>query len=71
MKINMSVYTGKTVRITRKRSDIRYSGKQKKTIFALGLRRINASRELYVTPEIAGMLSAVSHMIDVEEVAES
>jgi large subunit ribosomal protein L30 len=71
MKINMSVYTGKTVRIVRKRSDIRYSGKQKKTIFALGLRKINASRELYVTPEIAGMLSAVSHMIDVEEVAES
>lgn len=70
MKVNMSVYTGKTVRITRKRSDIRYSGKQKKTIFALGLRRINATRELFVTPAIAGMLSAVSHMIEVEEVAE-
>ena len=70
MKTNMSVYTGKTVRITRKRSDIRYSGKQKKTIFALGLRKIHASRDLYVTPEVAGMLTVVSHMVEVEEVAE-
>jgi len=61
---------GKKVRLTRVRSAIRYNGDQKKTIYALGLRRINATRELVLNDSIAGMVSAVRHMLVVEVVAE-
>ena len=61
---------GKKVIVKRTRSAIRYSGKQKDTMHALGLRKINATREFNVTNSIAGMLNSVSHMIEVEVVTE-
>jgi len=59
---------GKKIRLTRFRSAIRYSGKQKATIYALGLRKINASRELMVSRNLAGMIDRVYHMVEIEEV---
>ncbi|MGB1285655.1 MAG: 50S ribosomal protein L30 [Aggregatilineales bacterium] len=56
------------VKVTLVRSPIHYKKNQKDTAFALGLRRMNASRVLVVSPMVQGMLDRISHMITVEEV---
>ena len=35
---------------------------------ALGLRRINHTREVVATPQILGMIEKVKHLITVEEI---
>jgi len=35
----------------------------------LGLRKLNACKEVEATPQILGMVNKVSHLIKVEEVA--
>lgn len=54
------------VKLTQVRSSIDRSKRQKATLVALGLRRINHSVEHEVTPQIAGMIRKVSHLIKVE-----
>lgn len=41
---------------------------QRATMRALGLRRINATREHEDNPVIRGMISKVHHLVDVKEV---
>ena len=55
------------IKITQKRSVIGRSGRQKATMEALGLRKINATVEVEVTPKILGMVRKVSHLIEVVE----
>ncbi len=55
------------IKITQKRSVIGRSGRQKATMEALGLRKINATVEVEVTPQILGMVLKVSHLIEVVE----
>jgi len=57
----------KKLRITLVKSPIRYSEKQKTTVKSLGLRRMNYTVEHYDTPQIRGMVNAVSHLVKVEE----
>lgn len=57
----------KTLRITLVRSPIGYSKKQKRTVQALGLRRINQTVEQPDAPEIRGMITKVQHLVVVEE----
>lgn len=59
--------TPKIVRITLVRSPIGYSERQKATVRALGLRRINQTVEHQDSPTLRGMIAKVSHLIDVEE----
>ncbi|MFZ9942362.1 MAG: 50S ribosomal protein L30 [Bacteroidia bacterium] len=40
---------------------------QKRTLKALGLRRMNHSVEKEATPQIMGMIRAVSHLVSVEK----
>ena len=54
------------VKITQVRSTIKRSQKQKATIEALGLGRINKSVEKELSPSIEGMINKVSHLIRVE-----
>ena len=56
------------LRITLKRSSIGYAEDQKRTIRALGLRRLHQVVEHADTPAIRGMLLKVRHMLHVEEV---
>ena len=56
------------IRITQTRSTIDRPKKQKATMTALGLRKINHSIEVEGTPQIMGMVNKVSHLIKVEEV---
>ena len=55
------------LRITQVRSIIGRPADQKRTMEALGLRRINHSREVVSTPSIMGMINKVKHLIKVEE----
>ena len=55
------------IKITQKRSVIGSSGRQKATMEALGLRKINATVEVEGTPQILGMVRKVSHLVEVVE----
>lgn len=55
-------------KITQVRSTIKRPEKQKLTIQALGLGKINRTVEKELTPQIEGMIRAVSHLIVVERI---
>ncbi len=57
----------KTIRVTLVRSPIGFSKRQKATVRALGLRRLNQTVEHVDTPALRGMLDAVIHLVRVEE----
>jgi large subunit ribosomal protein L30 len=57
----------KTVKITQVRSQIGQSAKHRGTLRALGLGKIGRSVERPETPELAGMLRKVRHLVRVEE----
>ena len=58
---------GKMLRITLVRSPIGYNKKQKGTVRALGLRRLNQTVEQPDAPEIRGMITKIQHLVKVEE----
>ena len=58
----------KVLRITLTKSPIGYSYRQKRTVRALGLRRMHQSVEQKDTPVIRGMVAKVSHLVAVDEV---
>ncbi len=55
------------IKITLIKSVIDRSEKQKRTIQALGLRRINHMVEVEATPAIIGMVRKVNHLVAIEE----
>lgn len=56
------------IRITQVKSQIKRPEVQKRTIAALGFKKLNQTIEVEATPQILGMVSKVSHMVKVEEV---
>jgi large subunit ribosomal protein L30 len=56
------------LRVTQVKSTIGTKPKQRGTMRALGLRRINHTVELPDRPEIRGMIARVPHLVSVEEV---
>jgi len=59
----------KKIKITQIKSGIDRSERQKQTFIALGLKKLNASKEVEATPQILGMVNKVSHLVKVEEIA--
>jgi len=59
----------KKIKLTQIKSGIDRSERQKQTLIALGLKKLNASKEVEATPQILGMVNKVSHLVKVEEVA--
>ncbi|MCO4818769.1 MAG: 50S ribosomal protein L30 [Bacteroidetes bacterium] len=55
------------IKVTKVRSTIKRPADQKRTMEALGLRKMNQSNELNDSPQIRGMIRKVSHLIKVEE----
>ena len=55
------------LRIKLVKSPIGYSQRQKGTVRALGLRRMNQSAVQEDNPVIRGMIFKVSHLVEVEE----
>ncbi|GAA4332659.1 50S ribosomal protein L30 [Mucilaginibacter gynuensis] len=56
------------VKITLIKSVIDRSERQKKTVQALGLRKINHSVEVEATPAIIGMVRKVNHLVAIESI---
>ncbi len=56
------------VKITQVKSGIDRSKRQKLTLQALGLRKMHASVEHELNPQIQGMIKKVNHLVKVEEV---
>ncbi len=56
-----------TLRITLVRSTIGCLPAHRKTVIALGLRRLGAVVEKAATPSVLGMVRTVSHLLKVEE----
>lgn len=56
------------IRITQVKSAIDRPERQKLTLQALGLRKLNATKEVEATPQILGMITKVTHLVQVEEV---
>ncbi|MAK06882.1 MAG: 50S ribosomal protein L30 [Cytophagales bacterium] len=57
----------KKVIITQVKSTISQTLRQKRTISALGLGKINKSIEKELSPQVEGMISKVNHLIKVKE----
>ena len=57
------------IKITQVKSVIDRPERQKKTMAALGLRKLNATVEVEATPQILGMVRKVNHLVTVEELA--
>jgi large subunit ribosomal protein L30 len=55
------------VQITQRRSMIKRPDTQQRTMQALGLGKINRTVEVELTPQIAGMIRKVNHLITVKE----
>jgi large subunit ribosomal protein L30 len=60
---------GKQLKVTLKRSVIGRRGKHRKTIQALGLRKINQTVVHKDNPQIRGMLDQVGYLLEIEEIA--
>lgn len=57
----------KTVRVTLVKSAIGYSERHKKTVRALGLKRLHQTVEHADSPTLRGMLMLVNHLVRIEE----
>ena len=57
------------IKITQIKSGIDRSERQKLTLRALGLKKLNASKEVEGTPQILGMVEKVKHLVKVEALA--
>ncbi len=56
------------LRVTYVHSAIGYNVRQKRTVHALGLRRLGDVVEHEATPAVCGMINKVIHLVQVEEV---
>ena len=59
----------KKIKVTQVKSVIDRPARQKRTMVALGLNKINATVEVEATPQILGMVRKVNHLIKVVELA--
>lgn len=57
------------IKITQVKSGIDRPERQKKTLLALGLKKLHAIKEVEATPQILGMITKVNHLVTVEEIS--
>ena len=55
------------IKITKVRSTINRTADQKRTMQALGLRKMNQCVEHEATPQVLGMVRKVNHLVKVED----
>jgi large subunit ribosomal protein L30 len=56
------------IKVTQVKSAIKKPVRQKRTLEALGIRKLHQTIEVEATPQILGMVQKVSHLVKVEEV---
>ena len=69
LNLTTQIIDMKKIKITQVKSGIDRSERQKLTLKALGLNKLNASKEVEATPQILGMVNKVNHLVKVEELA--
>lgn len=57
----------KTLKVKLVRSPIGYTERQKRTVRALGLHKLNQTVDLVDRPEVRGMIAKIQHLVTVEE----
>ena len=55
------------IKVTQVRSAIKRTVRQKKTLEALGIKKLHQAVEHEATPQVLGMVAKVSHLVEVEE----
>ncbi len=63
----MAKKKAKTLTVTLVKSPIGYSERQKRTVRALGLRKMMQSVEHSDTPVLRGMIAKIPHLLSVDE----
>lgn len=58
----------KKLRVTLVKSIIGAKEDQKRTVDALGLRKLNFTKEIVDNPQVRGMIFKVKHLVKVEEI---
>lgn len=58
----------KKVRVTQIRSAINRPKRQKLTLEALGIKKLNRPIEHEATPQVLGMIDKVKHLLKIEEI---
>ncbi|MXZ19026.1 MAG: 50S ribosomal protein L30 [Caldilineaceae bacterium SB0665_bin_25] len=61
----------KTITVKLVKSPIGYNRRQRATVQALGLRKMNQTVEKADSPTVRGMIDKVSHLVEVVEEAEA
>ena len=56
------------IKVTQTRSAIKRTKNQKRTLEALGIKKLNQTVEIEATPQVLGMVNKVSHLVEVENV---
>jgi large subunit ribosomal protein L30 len=56
------------IKVTKVKSAINRTQRQKRTLEALGLNKIGQVKEHEATPSVLGMVSKVNHLVSVEEI---
>ena len=56
------------IRITQVKSAIDRTERQKKTVRALGIKKLNTPVELEATPQVLGMVNKLKHLLTVENI---
>jgi large subunit ribosomal protein L30 len=67
--LNSKLLDMKKIKITLVKSPIDRPNRQKLTLQALGLNKMNSSKEVEATPQILGMVRKVEHMVTVQELS--
>lgn len=55
------------IKVTQVKSQIKRPLNQKRTLEALGLKKMNQTVELEATPQVLGMVNKVSHLVKTEQ----
>ena len=56
------------IKVTQVKSAIKHTARQKRTLVALGLKKLLQTIEVEGTPQVRGMVAKVLHLVVVEEV---
>jgi len=56
------------IKVTQVKSAIKHTVRQKRTLEALGFRKLHQTIEVEATPQVLGMVAKVNHLVVVEEV---
>jgi large subunit ribosomal protein L30 len=56
------------VKVTLSKSPIKRNARQRATVQALGLRKLNQTITKEATPQVQGMINAVAHLLTIEKI---